>query len=62
MSPYVAASLISSGAVLISAGVALAGVVITVLSQTRHIDKDNRAALATQTQAIKDHVTETAQP
>jgi preprotein translocase subunit YajC len=56
VSPIIVAAIISGSAVVVSSGVALAGVVITIRAQTRHIDQDNKAALAAQTSDIKQHL------
>lgn len=58
MNPIVEAAIISTCGVIVSAAVALTGVVLTIRSQTRRIDEDNRAALAAQTGEIKKHLKE----
>jgi hypothetical protein len=57
VNPVVEAAIISASGVIVSAGVALSGVMLTIRAQTRHIDADNRAALAAQTGEIKQHLT-----
>jgi hypothetical protein len=53
MNPIIVASLISSAAVLLSAGVTFLGVVVKLRAQTARIDQENKAALAAQTHELK---------